>query len=207
MRRFLTLTGTVLLAVAVLLAGTPAQAGEVSWADETDEATTVAQATIDITKVTLSFDGKTFKSVLDIKQLGEPMPFGTGQFFLVEFKFGEAEYNLTITQDRLVGDSMQFQSSEPAPGGQSNTVTTIACKTCKFKLDFDKSQVEIQIGWESLTSSLRKLAPGGSIEAVTARTGPAYSEPSGQIFTSPTFLWGTTPGDSTTHPEDPTFTF
>ena len=204
MRRFLSLAGALSLTVALLMSGTPAQAGEKSWTDDVGEPQTAAQETIDITKVTLSFDGKTFKSVLDIKKLGEPMPFGTGQFFILGFSFGEADFNLTLTQDRLTGNSFQFQSSEPAPGGAGNSVTTITCKTCKYNLDMTKSRVEFQIGWESLTSSARKLALGGSIENVQAESGPAYSEPSG---TFGTLLWGTTPGDTSKHPDDQSFTF
>ena len=210
MRRFLTVTGTALLAVALLMGGTPAQAGELSWADEVDEPGTAAQATLDIAKVTLSFDGTTFKTVLDIKGLGDPAPFGTGQFFALDFSFGEADYTLRVTQDRVVGDKFQFQSSELAPGGNSRTVTTIPCRTCKFELDRAGSKVLMQIGWESLTSAARKLAPGKSIEALEASTGSSYSLPdtSGTgVINGGTFLWYGNPGDSSAHPDGEPFTF
>lgn len=207
MRKFWTIGGAAFLAVALLLSGSPASAGSLSWEDAVDEPDNAAQATLDITKVSLNYDGKTFTVDYDIKQLGEPAPFGTGQYFAFDFVFGETEYLLVVTQDRLVGDNMQFQSAEPAPDGNSRTVTTIMCKTCKFKLDFEASKVHMEIGFESLKSGLRKLAPGAKIEGLVASTGMAYSEPSGMIFTSPTILWNPTPGDDAPHPSDGSFTF
>ena len=207
MRRFLTSSGTLLLAVALLLAGSPANAGSMSWEDEVDEPTTAMQATLDITKVTLDFDGKTFTSTLDIKQLGEPAPFGSGQYFALDFVFGEKDYILTVNQDRLVGDYFVFQSAETAPDGETRTVTTIPCKTCKFELDFEGSKVRMQVGWESLTSAARKLAPGGKITELAASSGPTYAEPSQMIFTSPIILWAENPGDAAPAPGDAAFTF
>ena len=207
MRKFLISSGTVLLAVALLLAGSPANAGSKSWEDDVDEPETAAQATLDITKVTLDFDGKTFTSTIDIKQLGDPAPAGSGQFFGLDFVFGGKDYILTVNQDRLVGDYFVFQSAETSPDGNTRTVTTIPCKTCKFELDFEGSKVRMQIGWESLTSAARKLAPGGKITDLEASSGPTYAEPSQMIFTSPIILWGTTPGDTATAPGDASFTF
>ena len=199
MRRFLTLATTSFVALALLLTGVPAQAGEMSWDDAVDEPSTGLQATMDITKVTLTFDGATFLTRLDIKDLGEPAPFGTGQFFAVRFNYGDGEYTMRVTQDRLAGDGFQFQEAS----GQ-NQVSTIACKTCKYKLDMEANQVTMQIGYDSLKSALRKLAPGDTLDGLTAFSGAAYSEPSGEFGT---LLWGGgTPGDTSTHPEGEPFT-
>jgi len=200
MRRFLISTGTALLAVALLMTGTPAKAASLSWNDPADDPTTAAQGTWDITKVSLESDGKTFFMTLDVKDLADPAPFGTGQFFAVRFTYGEGQYTFRLTQDRLVGDKFTFQERS----GQSQ-VSTIACKTCKAKLDMKANKVIMQVGWESLASGLRKLAPGKKIEAITALSGGAYSEPSG---TFGTLLWGGgTPGDSAPAPDPATFTF
>lgn len=195
-----------MLALALLLGGSPAQAGSMSWDDAAGDPTTLAQGTLDITKVTLNFDGNKFSSTLDIAQLGEPAPFGTGQWFSFRFNFGEGVYTMRVTQDRLTGDNFQFQQKV----GES-TVETIACKTCKFELDFEGSKVYMEIGYESLKSTLRKLAPGQSIEALNAFSGPVYSDPTGTVggtvFTGPNILWAGNPGDSAPHPDAKTFTF
>lgn len=206
MRKFLISSGAVLLAVALLLAGTPAKAGSMSWEDDAGEPSTGAQGTLDITKVTLDFDGSTFFATLDMAELGEPAPFGTAQHFAFRFNYGEGQYTLRLTQDRFHGEIFTFQERTG-----DNQVSTIPCKTCKAELDFEASQVRMQIGWESLTSAARKLAPGQSIEAITALTGPAYSDPTGLqagvVFSGHTILWGTTPGDSAPAPDPGTFTF
>lgn len=200
MRRFLIAIGTALLAVSLLMTGTPAQAGSLSWEDPLDDPTTAAQGSWDIKKVTLDFDGATFRMTMDVKQLGDPPPFGTGQFFAVRFQFGDGQYTFRITQDRLAGENFQFQER----AGQSQ-VRTIVCKTCKYTLDRKANKVTMQIGFDSLTSTLKKLAPGGKIESILAFTGTAYSEPSG---TFGNLLWGGgTPGDSAPAPAPGTFTF
>lgn len=200
MRRTLTALGVAVLAASLLMAGAPAQAGSYSWDDPADDPGTLAQATLDITKVTLDFNGAVFNVTMDIKQLGEPAPFGTGQYFGVEFLYGENRYILRLTQDRLLGDAFSFQ----VESGQSQ-VSPITCRTCKYQLDFEASKVRFQIGLESLKSALRKFAPGQSIEGLLAYTGAAYSEPSG---TFGTFLWGgSTPGDSAPAPDPASFTF
>lgn len=200
MRKLLISATTMLLAVALLLTGAPAQASSLSWDDALDEPTTVAQGTWDIKKVSLNFDGTTFFITLDIKALGEPAPFGTGQFFAVVFNYGDGEYTLRLTQDRLTGDTFTMQEAS----GQ-NQVSTLTCKTCKFKLDFEGSRVLMQVGMESLKSAMRKLGPGQSIEGINVFSGASYSEPSG---TFGTFLWGgSEPGDSAPAPDPATFTF
>lgn len=204
MRRFLISTGTALLAAAVLMGGSPAQAGSFSWADPETDPSTLAQGTLDITKVSLNFDGKDFVSTLDLKQVGDPAPFGTGQYYAFRFFFGENEYILRLTVDRLNGEGFQFQQRTQTPGGSE--VAAITCKTCRYKVDKEASKVTLQIGFESLRSAARKLAPGGKIENMSASTGAAYSEPSG---TFGTLLWaGTTAaGDSAPAPDGATFTF
>lgn len=200
MRRFLTIAGTTLLATALLMGGTPAKAASLSWTDPAGDPTAAGQGTLDITKVTLDFDGKTFFMKLDMAALGDPAPFGTGQFFAVRFSYGEGQYTFRLTQDRLIGETFTFQERS----GQSQ-VSTLTCKTCKFQLDRKLSRVTMQVGMDSLTSAIRKLGPGKSIEAITALTGAAYSEPSG---TYGTLLWGGgTPGDSAPAPAPATFTF
>lgn len=200
MRKFLVSVGSALLAAALLMTGTPAQAASMSWDDALDDPTTAAQGTWDIKKVTLEFDGATFFMHIDLKQLGDPAPFGTGQFFAVRFTFGEGEYTFRLTQDRLNGETFTFQER----AGQSQ-VATIACRTCKYKMDREASRLTMQVGFDSLKSTLRKLGPGGQIETLRAFTGTAYSEPSGQFGT---LLWGGgTPGDDAPAPDPRTFTF
>jgi hypothetical protein len=190
---------TGFMALALLVTGTPAQASSMSWSDDVDEPILLAQGSLDITKVTLDYDGKTFSVVLQMKQLGDPAPFGTGQWYGFRFNYGENQYTMRLTQDRIIGDAFQFQQKT----GDAE-VTGIPCKTCKFKLDREASQVRMEIGFESLKSALRKLEPGQSIDALLASTGPAYSEPSG---TFGTVLWAGNPGDSSTHPDGESFTF
>ena len=206
MRKLLISSGAVLLAVALLLAGAPAQAGSMSWEDDPGDPSTGAQGTLDITKVAINFDGSTFFATLDMAALGEPAPFGTGQHFAFRFNYGEGQYTLRLTQDRFHGEVFTFQERT----GESE-VTTIPCKTCKAELDFEASQVRMQIGMSSLTSAMRKLAPGQSIEGLTALTGAAYSDPSGMqagvVFSGHTILWGNTPGDSAPAPDGAKFTF
>lgn len=206
MRRFLISTGTVLLSVALLMSGTPAQASEMSWADDVGEAHLTATGTLDIAKVTLNYDGAKFVVTLNMKEVGDPAPFGTGQWFGFRFVYGEGTYTMRVTQDRFAGDNFQFQ--EKVGDAQ---VSAIACRTCKFKIDRAASKVHMEIGAESLKSALRKLAPGSSIETLTASTGPAYSDPSGAVNTAvgggPNLLWGGNPGDSSVHPDGASFTF
>lgn len=199
MRRFLTVTVAGFLAAALLMAGMPAQAASMSWEDEVGEPILTATGTLDITKVSLNYDGKKFAVTLDMREVGDPAPFGTGQWFGFRFNYGEGVYTMRVTQDRVVGDGFAFQEKT----GDAE-VTAIACKTCKFKIDREAKKVYMEIGFDSLKSALRKLAPGQSIEALYASTGPAYSEPSG---TFGNVLWGGSPGDNSVHPDDATFTF
>lgn len=201
MRRFLTASGVALLAVALLLTGTPAQAGSLSWEDDTGEPETAAQGTLDITKVTLDFDGATFFMTLDMADLGDPAPFGTGQYYAVRFNYRDDVFTFRLTQDRLTGDTFTFQQRS----GESQ-VTTLVCKTCKAELDVEAKQVRMQVGMESLKSAMRKLGPGEKIEALTALTGASYAEPSRAVFPGGTFLWGVSQ-DSAPAPDPATFTF
>lgn len=202
MRKSLTFAGASLLVAALMLPGSPARAGEVSWDDPVDDAVAqgpASQATMDITKVNLSFDGKTFKTTMSIKQLGDPAPFGTGQYFAMRFTFGEGQYTMRLTQDRAAGNVFQFQERTETPGGSE--VRTIPCRTCKSELDVAKSQVIMQIGMESLNSAIRKLGPGSTIETLSAESGSSYGLPD----IGP-FLWLDI-GDNAPAPPPAKFTF
>jgi hypothetical protein len=191
----------VILAVVTGLGSTlPARAGELSWTDPAGDATTLGQGSWDITKVGLSFDGTTFVAKIKVVALGDPPPFGTGQNFAVRWNFGDGQFTMRLTHDRFTGEKYTFQ----ARAGESQ-VSTLTCKTCKHKLDRAKSEITMQIGFETLKSAMRKLAPGQKIESITAFASNAHSEPSG---TFGTLLWGTgTPGDTAPPPAGTTFTF
>ncbi len=200
MRKFMTIFGVGVTALLLILGSTPARAGQLSWDDAVGDPTTLAQGTWDITKVTLSFDGARFTARIKVAALGDPAPFGTGQHFAVRFNFDESQYTLRLTQDRVTGETFTFQQD----AGQSQ-VATIACRTCKYELDTKNSEVVMHIGFDSLKSAARKLAPGQSIDGITAFAGASYSEPSG---TFGTLLWGGgTPGDTAPPPDGATFTF
>lgn len=198
--RLSALAGTALAAL-LIAGGTPARGATLEWKDAVDDAVVAgpaSQATLDITKVNLNFDGKTLKATLDIKKLGDPAPLGTGQYFAVRWMFSDKQYTLRLTQDRVAGNIFQFQERTDDPGG--STVATIACRTCKANLDIAKSQVQMQIGMDSLTSAMKKLKPGSAIESLTAFSGAAYSAPTGP------FLWSGA-HDSAPAPAPATFTF
>lgn len=200
MRRSMTTLGVGLVALLMILGPAPARAGEMSWEDAAGEPSTFAQGTWDITKVTLAFDGATFSVRLKLAALGDPAPFGTGQHFTASFMHGENEMILRLTQDRVSGETFVFQQ----PSGQ-NQVTTVPCKSCKYKLDREKSEVLMQIGFESLKGASRKLGPGQSVDQITVFTGATYSEPSGEFNT---LLWGGSyPGDTAPPPDGEGFTF
>lgn len=199
MRKFMTTLGVGLVALLMILGPAPARAGELSWDDLKGEPATFAQGTWDVTKVNLSFDGANFFVRIQVAALGDPAPFGTGQHFTATFNHESNRFILRLTQDRLAGESFTLQQ----PSGQ-NQVSTVACKTCKFKLDKEKSEVLMQIGFESLKSASRTLAPGESLTGISIVTGPTYSEPSG---TFGTLLWGGGAGDTTSPPDGASFTF
>lgn len=79
MRRFISITAAALMAAALLLGAAPVKAGTMSWEDAAGEPATGAQGTLDITKVTLNFDGKTFSSTLD--NPGDSAPHPDGESF------------------------------------------------------------------------------------------------------------------------------
>ena len=199
MRRFLSVLGVALLASSLLLAGTPARAGELGWSDAEGDAfpPVVSNPTLDIVKTSLTTTSESFVWTTQLKQLGEPLPIATGHHFTLEFTFAEAAFVMRATQDRVSGNGIVFQKQDET----TPTVQNLGCGKCKFSIDPATNTVTITASLGTMQAASRKLVAGATIEGISVFTGLMWDIPE-----VGTLYGGSDQGDSAPPPDGAKFT-
>ncbi len=180
MRRFLLATGTALLAVSLLMTGTPAKAGELSWTDPAGDATPagvpappLSEPSYDVVKSTISSDGTTLVWVAQVPGLtAEPPPRAPGMHFTFSFRFGDKGYRWVVAKDRLGGGGTKFLVSGTGASSQ------VDCGKCIGKMDVGAKRVTITAPIASMDRGIEgKFGPGSVLEAVSVGAGRYYEVP------------------------------
>ena len=180
MRRFLTVAGTVLLAVSLLLGGTPAQAASLSWDDPAGDATPegapipVSEPGFDVTTVTMSSDGANLIWEASVPGItAEPPLHGTGMHFTFAFDLGENTYSFRISEDRIAGPAQAFYY-------HGELLEPQVCDKCRLKIDREAKKVTVNAPLASLGRGVRsagvgdKFDVGTKMENVRVEAGPVY---------------------------------
>ena len=199
MRRFLVSSGTVFVTVALLLTGTPANAGQLSWTDPELDAFPpgpASNATLDVVRVSLATTPDSFIWQTQLRQLGEPLPIATGHHFTLNFTFGDAAFVIRVTQDRLNGNGVVFQKQDET----TPTVQNLGCAKCKLSIDAEANTVTLTASLGTMQAASRKLVPGATIEGINAFTGLMWATPAGTLY------GGSAQGDSAPPPDGASFT-
>ena len=197
MRRTLTITGTIALALAVFLGGSPARAGSLTWTDPTGDAAPegvpvppLSEPGFDITRSTISSDGTTLVWKAEVPGLkAEAPPQGTGMHFTFSFEFGENSYRWVIASDRLGGGGTTFYKAGTAGSDPAG------CDKCIGKIDFEGKAVTITAPIASMDRGIDgKFVPGSKMLTVAAEAGRYYDVP-GVVSYFPTDESAPAPGD------------
>ena len=176
MRRFLP-ASVMLLAVTLLLTGTPAQAGSLSWDDPAGDAAPeglpvppLSEPAFDITRSTIASDGKTLTWKAEIPGLtADPPPKATGMHFTFSFGFEGNSYRWVVAKDRLGAGGTTFYIAGDAG---SNAVD---CGKCVGKIDVEGKAVTITAPIASMDRGIEgKFGPGSVMEAIAAEAGRYY---------------------------------
>ena len=177
MRKFLISTATALLAVALLMSGTPAQAGTLTWTDPTGDAAPeglpippLSEPGYDITRSTLASDGTTLTWTAEVPGLtADPPPKATGMHFTFSFTFGENSYRWVVAKDRLGAGGTTFYIAGDAGSDAAD------CPKCLGKIDVEGKVVSITAPIASMDRGIEgKFGPGSMLEAIAAEAGRYY---------------------------------
>lgn len=176
------------------------RAGELSWTDPESDAFPpapgVSNGTLDIVKASLATTPTSFIWKTQLRQLGEPFPLATGHHFSLTFDFAGSSFIMRVTQDRLNGNGVVFEKSDPT----APTVENIGCSKCKFEVDAKTNTVTLTASLGTMQAASRKLVAGAKIEAVSVYAAPMQPTPAGTLY------WGSDLGDTAPPPGDGTFT-
>src|SRR5688572_21014977 len=128
-------------ALSQLLGASPARAATTTWVDPGGDDMTVGHGTWDIERMTLDFDGSRLQVSFALAALGDPPPFGTGQFFLLDFRHLGVRHSIVLIEDRVDGETFSFRR-ETSSGG----ISSVPCSSCVAYVDSKNSQVVMEIG-------------------------------------------------------------
>jgi len=185
MRRFLTVSGVALLAIAVLLNGPPASAGSVTWDDPEGDAIEFlgeapprpSEPAYDVLNVAMASDGKDLTIAAKFKQLGSIPPQATGNTYRFVFVSGDGTFTLSVIQDTIAGEFSAFAVRD-AVTGVNNAVD---CIKCTGKINVESNTLEFTLPISSIDSARRtagvagKIEPGTAIEGVSVVAGEYYN--------------------------------
>ena len=181
MRKFAAMTGALLLSTTILLAGTPARAGSLSWEDAAGDATPeglpvepLSEPGYDVTTVTMSSDATHLRWEASVPGLAaEPPLHGTGMHFTFGFSLGENSYSFRISEDRIAGNAQAFYY-------HSDLLEPQTCDKCLLKIDRGDKKVTLNAPIASIGRGVRsagvgdKFDAGTKMESVGVVAGPVY---------------------------------
>ena len=177
MRRFLAGLGVALVATSMVLGGTPARAGTLTWTDPTGDAAPeglpvppLSEPAFDIVRSTISSDGKTLLWKAEVPGLtADPPPKATGMHFTFSFDFEGNSYRWVIAKDRVGGGGTTFYIAGDAGSNQAD------CGKCIGKIDVEGKAVTITAPIASMDRGIEgKFGPGSVMETVAAEAGRYY---------------------------------
>lgn len=177
MRKFVTTAGCLLVAVALLMTGAPAQAGTLTWTDPTGDAAPeglpvppLSEPAYDITRSTLSSDGTTLTWKAEVPGLtADPPPKATGMHFTFSFTFGDNSYRWVVAKDRVGSGGTTFYIAGDAGSDAAD------CPKCVGKIDVEGKSVTITAPIASMDRGIEgKFGPGSVLETIAAEAGRYY---------------------------------
>ena len=161
MRARLMTVAALLLAVAVLLVGSPARAGELNQPDPAGDATAVGDVEstprpsdpeLDILGVKYSSDGKELRIDMKMAKIGQPIG-GIGYTYRVNFTHGETQYQFLYQVLAVPGvDQPSFILRSGATGDE------VSCK-CSGKVNGKTATLEIRADIASLARGMKAFDP------------------------------------------------
>lgn len=196
----MSILGIPLLAALTVFAAPPAAGKSLSWVDASGEPSTLAQGTLDLTRISLTFDGTDLVTTSRFASLGEPPPTGTGQHLQLEFGTQGRDYSVVLVRDREAGDRMEvFVTADPDRNGVREFLRK-PCSACDFSLDFARSEVTVRFS-PRILAAFGKPAPR-TLTDLVAKTGPTYA-----ISRENVLLYANSVGDTAPAPEGTQFSF
>ena len=204
MRRFLISSGAVLLAVALLLTGSPAQAAELSFADDEGDASGFAvvpsnpvvpsEPRLDLLKVNYTTTGDALLVTAQLKEFGIADA-SNGSTFRWYFTYNGIAYN--IAQQMPGNGGENILASGPVFWKGS---TNLGCGRCSVKNDGKNNTVGVLVPFKSLSSGMKSadpdqppVGPGSKFEGLRAisqravglvtATSDSADPPEGTTFT------------------------
>src|SRR5687768_2708034 len=161
----------------MLLVARPAQAASFSWNDPEGDAVVAvepSEPTLDLVKATVSSDGSKIEWVAQLKTTAaDQPPMSAGYFFVFEFTFGDATYDLRVREDV----SAKTVTLRPAKTGAQD----LPCKGCEYVLDRKAHRVTVKTPLASLAESIKvhdpeapKFGAGSTIEAPLVNSYRSY---------------------------------
>lgn len=180
MRKFLTTTGTALLASALLIGASPARAGEFGWTDPEGDATGVSAIAstprppdpeLDITKVTYLADGKNLNVTWHLtKAVGDPAA-SIGRDFDFYFTHDDHKYSVGAQLPAFPFDQGVLLTGAVFTNNDGAQPTTITCG-CKLRIDDKANTITFTAGYEDLNRAFPgtgKVGPGTKFTALSGR--------------------------------------
>lgn len=162
MRRTLTATGSILLALVLVLWGSPARAGELNQPDPAGDATAVGDVEstprpsdpeLDILGVKYSSDGKEFRIDMKMAKIGQPAA-AIGFTYRLNFTHGATSYQFLYQVLAVPGiDQPVFVLRSGATGD------SVTCK-CSGKVNGKTATLEIRADIASLARGMKAFDPG-----------------------------------------------
>lgn len=146
--------------VLLFAAAMPARAATFSYADPEGDATGVysvestpmpSEPAYDITKVTMSFDGKELKYVAKIKGLPAGSPtLSTGYYFRLQYTHMETSYEFQVAESAGTGSYFALIATEDP------TQDALTCSGCKGLIDRKSSSVIVTAPLKSLNLGMKQ---------------------------------------------------
>lgn len=188
-----------LAAAGLLASALPANAANLTWTDpEGDAFPAGLNPGIDIVRTSLATTADSFVWKIQVKELGDPLPPGTGHHFTLGFTFGDASFTMRVKQDLVSGNGLVFEKQDET----TPTVQSIGCAKCKLDFDAKTNTITLTATLGTMQAASRKLVAGAKIESVNVFSAPLWEIPE-----VGTLYLGSGQGDSAPPPGDATFTF
>ena len=158
----------VLVALGLFAGAMPAQAATLTWEDKAGDATKPGlpnDDALDVTKSTISSDGKVLKWSLNLKKAVEGNPsYSLGYFFVFEFVYNEVGYDLRVAEN---AKDKAITLRKVGTGEQDRP-----CKDCKYKFDRKAGVVSV----EAPIASLAEAIKGADSKAEPFKAGSTISK-------------------------------
>lgn len=178
MRKFLISSIAALVALGLLMTGTPAQARSLSWTDPAGDATGIgpvastprpSDPSLDLLNVSYTTTGDSLLLTSRVQKFGSPDA-SVGSTFRWNFTYNDISYNVALQMPGNGGENV-FASGPVFWKGSTN----LGCGRCSVKNDAKANTVGVIIPFKSLTSGMKSadsgqkpVGPGSNFERLSA---------------------------------------